>query len=74
MARPEDIPQPTRDAVLNLLCPSFDTAPFVSGPPLRQRRLAIVSSAALIKRGDKPFPFAPGKFGSSPPTSRRRIS
>jgi D-proline reductase (dithiol) PrdB len=61
MARPEDIPQPTRDAVLNLLCPSFDTAPFVSGPPLRQRRLAIVSSAALIKRGDKPFPFGSGE-------------
>ena len=53
MARPEDIPQPTRDAP----CPSFDTQPFVVGPPLAQRRVAIVSSAALIRRGDKPFPF-----------------
>ena len=37
--------------------PAFDTQPFVVGPPLAQRRVAIVSSAALIRRGDKPFPF-----------------
>jgi D-proline reductase (dithiol) PrdB len=61
MARPEDIPQPTRDAALNIPCPSFDTTPFVTGPPLAQRRIAIVSSAALIKRGDKPFPFGSGE-------------
>ncbi len=61
MARPEDIPQPTRDAVLNLPCPSFETTPFVSGPPLAQRRVVILSSAAIIKRGDKPFPFGSGE-------------
>jgi D-proline reductase (dithiol) PrdB len=61
MARPEDIPQPTRDAVLNLPCPAFDTTPFVSGPPLSQRRVAILSSAALVRRGDKPFPFGSGE-------------
>ena len=37
---------------------AFDTQPFVVGPPLAQRRVAIVSSAALIRRGDKPFPSA----------------
>jgi D-proline reductase (dithiol) PrdB len=61
MARIEDIPQPTRDAVLNVPCPAFGTTPFVSGPPLAQRRIAILSSAALIKRGDKPFPFGSGE-------------
>lgn len=61
MARPEDIPQPTRGVVLNLPCPRFDTTPFVSGPPLSQRRIAILTSAALIKRGDKPFPFGSGE-------------
>ena len=61
MARPEDIPQPTRDVVVNLPCPTFETTPFVSGPPLAQRRVAIVSSAALIRRGDKPFPFGSGE-------------
>src|ERR1700748_922415 len=57
MARLENIRQPTRDAVVAAPCPSFDTPPFVVGPPLAQRRLAIVSSAALIRRGDKPFHF-----------------
>ena len=57
MARLEDIPQPTRDAVVAAPCPTFDTQPFVLGPPLAQRRLAMVSSAALIRRGDQPFHF-----------------
>ena len=61
MARPEDIPQPTRDVVLNLPCPAFDTTPFVSGPPLSQRRFAILTSAALIRRGDEPFAFGSGE-------------
>ena len=61
MARPEDIPQPTRDTVVNLPCPSYETTPFVGGPPLAQRRFAILSSAALIRRGDKPFPFGSGE-------------
>ena len=57
MARLDDIPQPTRDAVTNAPCPSFDTTPVVSGPRLAERRVAIVSSAALIRRNDVPFPF-----------------
>lgn len=57
LARIDDIPQPTRDAVLSVPCPSFETTPFVAGPKLAQRRMALVSSAALIRRGDKPFPF-----------------
>jgi D-proline reductase (dithiol) PrdB len=61
MARPEDIPQPTRDTVLNLPCPAFETTPFVAGPPLAQRRVAILSSAALVKRGDQPFAFGSGE-------------
>jgi len=66
MARLEDIPEPTRTAVASIPCPSFDTTPFVSGPPLSQRRVAIVSSAALIHRGDKPFPFGSGEYRAVP--------
>ncbi len=55
MARIEDIPEPTRAAVNALPCPSFDSTPFVTGPSLSKRRVAIVSSAALIQRGEKPF-------------------
>jgi D-proline reductase (dithiol) PrdB len=57
MARIEDIPLPTRDAVLNLVSTQFDDTPFVAGAKLSDRRVAIVSSAALIRRGEPPFPF-----------------
>lgn len=66
MARLEDIPEPTRTAVRDIPCPSFDTTPFVAGPPLAERRVAIVSSAALIGRGDKPFPFGSGECRAVP--------
>jgi D-proline reductase (dithiol) PrdB len=77
MARLEDIPQPTRDAVLAVPCPDFKTQPFVIGPPLAQRRVAIVSSAALIRRGDKPFPFGSAEcrfLPASVPTGEILIS
>jgi D-proline reductase (dithiol) PrdB len=62
MARLEDIPEPTRTAVANIPCPVFDTTPFVTGPKLSERRVAIVSSAALIHRGEKPFDFGSGEY------------
>ena len=57
MARPEDIPEPTRTVATTIPCPRYDTQPFVTGPALAQRRVAIVSSAALIRRGEAPFHF-----------------
>ena len=53
MARLDDIPQPTRDAMVAAPCPAFETELFVAGPQLAQRRVAIVSCAALIRRGDR---------------------
>ena len=66
MARLEDIPEPTRTAVTNIPCPAFDTTPFVTGPKLAERRVAIVSSAALIRRGDRPFDFGSGEYRAVP--------
>ena len=36
-------------------CPDFETSPWVTGPALSQRRVAIVSSAGLVVRGEDPF-------------------
>lgn len=55
MARIDDIPEPTRSAILALDIPEAPSRPFVAGPPLSARRVAIVSSAALVRRGDAPF-------------------
>lgn len=68
MARVEDIPQPTRDAAVAIPCPSFDTAPFVTGPALSRRRVAIVSSAALIPRGEQPFAIGSAEVRFLPST------
>lgn len=35
--------------------PDFGGTPFAAGPPLAQRRVAIVTTAGLHLRGDRPF-------------------
>jgi D-proline reductase (dithiol) PrdB len=55
VARIEDIPEPTRTNVIALEVTPFDTQPFVAGLPLARRRVAVVSSAALYRRGDAPM-------------------
>lgn len=58
VARLEDIPEPSRSNITVLECNRQDATPFVSGPPLSERRVAVVSSAALFPRDG--IPFAPG--------------
>lgn len=62
MARIDDIPEPTRTAVLELPIAPVAAPAFVAGPPLAQRRVAIVSSAALYRRGEAPFLPGSGEF------------
>ena len=55
MTRLTDLPPAQAKRLAELECPAFETRPFVSGPPLSQRRVAIVSSAGLVVRGESPF-------------------
>lgn len=55
MARLIDLPAAQAKRYAELECPSFDTTPWVTGPPLSTRRVAIVSSAGLVVKGEKPF-------------------
>jgi D-proline reductase (dithiol) PrdB len=55
MARLTDLPAAVVKRYSELECPDFKTTPWVEGPPLEQRRVAIVSSAGLVVRGEKPF-------------------
>ncbi len=59
MAHLSQLPDPMRQHIANLPCPAFETQPWVEGPPLNQRRVAIISTAGLHPRGDRPFTFAP---------------
>jgi len=55
MVRLNDTPDGLRRVLEDLECQSYDTTPWVDGPPLNQRRVAIVSTAGLQRRGDRPF-------------------
>lgn len=55
MTRLSDLPPVQARRLAELECPKFETTPFVAGPPLAQRRIAIVSSAGLFQRGTEPF-------------------
>lgn len=55
MVRLVDLPPAMQTGMRNLDCPSFERKPFVSGPSLRERRIAVVTSSGLVKRGGRPF-------------------
>ncbi|MDP6708896.1 MAG: glycine/sarcosine/betaine reductase selenoprotein B family protein [Alphaproteobacteria bacterium] len=55
MARLDDIAEPMRTHLRDLPCASFDTTPWAEGPPLKERRVALISTAGLQRRDDRPF-------------------
>ena len=55
MTRLTDLPPAQVKRLAELECPDFTTRPWVTGSPLSQRRVAIVSSAGLVVRGENPF-------------------
>lgn len=55
MTRLTDLPPAQAERLAALECPDFATRPWVAGPPLSRRRVAIVSSAGLVRRGGEPF-------------------
>lgn len=62
MARLDDMPEPARKHLKDLPCPTFETNPWVEGPPLSERRVAIVSTAGLHRREDRPFTPESGDY------------
>lgn len=55
MTRLSDLPPAQAKRLAEVECPHFETTPFVTGLPLSQRKIAIVSSAGLFLRGTEPF-------------------
>jgi len=58
----EELPEIERHYLESLACPVFETRPWVKGPPLRQRRVAIISTAGLHRKEDRPFTFDSGDY------------
>jgi len=57
LARLTDLPEWERQHHLDKIneLPDFGATPFVAGPPLNQRRVAIITTAGLHVRSDRPF-------------------
>ena len=60
MARLDHVHPAMRAALLAMACPTFDTQPWVGGPALSQRRVALISTAGLHRRDDRPFAVTSG--------------
>jgi D-proline reductase (dithiol) PrdB len=62
MVRLTDMPEDDRNHLLAKPCPKFDGDPWVEGPPLAERRIAIVTTAGLQLRDDAPFNFHSAEY------------
>ncbi len=62
MVRLEKLDEDERKMLLSIPCPTFETRPWVGGPPLSQRRVAIITTAGLHLRNDRPFQMDPNDF------------
>jgi D-proline reductase (dithiol) PrdB len=55
MARLEDFDELGRDYLLSMPMPAFETTPWAIPPAVANARIAIISTAGLQRRGDRPF-------------------
>lgn len=62
MVRLADLPPATAKSLRALELPVLGKTPLHAGPPLARRRVAIVSTAGLGLRGDRPFAPGDGDF------------
>ena len=53
MVRMVDLRESARASLEALDCPTLASKPWIQGPPLAKRRVAIISSAGLMLRGEK---------------------
>jgi D-proline reductase (dithiol) PrdB len=55
MVRLADVPEPERSVIANLECPTYALTPFTAATAADRREVAIVSSAGLMVRGERPL-------------------
>ncbi|MEX2641863.1 MAG: glycine/sarcosine/betaine reductase selenoprotein B family protein [Acetobacterales bacterium] len=66
MVRLSDFDTAEQDYFVRTECPSFETTPWTTPKPLPQARVAIVSTAALQRRGEQPFYSGATHYGVIP--------
>lgn len=62
MVRIDEWPEDFQEEYFNREMPTFDETAWVTGGPLKDRRLGLISTAGLHRRGDRPFTEQSGDF------------
>lgn len=62
MACLEDFPEAFRKRLWDMPYSSLPDTPLRGGPPLAKRRVAIVTTAAMHRRGDRPFELGEAEY------------
>ena len=73
MARLEDLHPDLAEFLREYECPDIDTGAWRRGPPLAERRVALVSSAGLRRRDDRPFGDSSADYREIPFENRNEI-
>lgn len=60
--RLSDMPEVEAMHLRRIECPAYDDTPALAGRPLDRRRVVIISTAGLHKRGDRPFRPGDGSY------------
>ena len=71
MVKMTDLPEIEQNIIMGMDCPSFDSKPWIEGPPLNQRRVAMITTAGLHLRSDRPFQMGQPDFYRVIPGSAR---
>lgn len=70
MARMEDLVETEQEHMRSLPLNEFDSTPWAEGPPLAERRVAIVTSAGLSLRGEEAFGLGAADYRVIPATTK----
>lgn len=62
MVRLADLDEPERSHLGSIPCPDFEARPWVRGPKMSERRVALISTAALQHRDDNPMLIGAGDY------------
>ena len=73
MVRLADLDPDMREFLESYVCPDIDTHAWQSGPPLTERRVALISSAGLRRRDDKPFSVDADDYRIIPVEKRNEV-
>jgi len=60
--RLSDMQEVEANLLRRIECPTYDDTPALAGKPLAERRVVLISTAGLHKRGDRPFRPGDGSY------------